>query len=451
VTKVPNQIPAHIRPATPEDAGAIASVHVRAWQAAYQGLMPQDYLDRLDVGARTATWREILAAPSDVFVAEAADRTILGFIGLSPSRDGDRDPAATGELQAIYLAPEAWGRGTGRQLMATAIARLASRGFSRAALWVLETNVRARRFYEAAGWTPDGVTKQDDRHGFPISEIRYARALPPHAAQAGTWRLGDLTVNRMGFGAMRLGDDADRAIQVLRRAIDLGVNHIDTAAFYLSANELISRALKPYPDDLVIATKVWPGRHPSGEWYWASPARLRGQVEENLRVLGRDHLDVVNLRVPPSGRTGSIARHFAALAELRDEGLVRHLGISNVTPAHLAEALAIAPVVCVQNRYAVGASAAEHGFVDMCGAQGIAYTPFSAIVTSDPEPAAITEIAAAHDATPAQVRLAWTLQRGPHVLAIPGTGNPAHLTGNVAAGSLRLTGGEVEVITGTSG
>src|SRR5216683_3218368 len=166
------------------------------------------------------------------------------------------------------------------------------------------------------------------------------------AASAGTWELGDLTVNRIGFGAMRLTGSAafglgtpgnrDRSISVLRRAVELGVNHIDTAAFYFSplrsANELINRALAPYPDDLVITTKVWPGRNPSGDWWWATPQQLRGQVEENLRQLGRDHLDVVNLRVPPSKATGSIAEHFGALAELRAAGLIRHLGISNVTP-----------------------------------------------------------------------------------------------------------------------
>ena len=122
---------------------------------------------------------------------------------------------------------------------------------------------------------------------------------------------------------------------MLRRAVELGVNHIDTAAFYFSAlrsaNELINRALAPYPDDLVITTKVWPGRDPSGEWWWAAPQQLRGQVEENLRQLGRDHLDVVNLRLPRSRRRGSITEHFGALASLRDAGLIRHLGISNVT------------------------------------------------------------------------------------------------------------------------
>src|SRR5271170_1144544 len=172
----------------------------------------------------------------------------------------------------------------------------------------------------------------------------------------------------MGFGTMRLTakpdgtpSDRERAIGVLRRAVELGVNHIDTAAFYFSplrsANELINTALAPYPGDLIIATKVGPGRDPSGEWLgWARPDQLRGQVEENLRQLGRDHLDVVNLR----RRTGqeSIAEHFGALAELRDAGLIRHLGVSDVSVDQLTEALLIAAVVCVQNRY--GLDLREH-------------------------------------------------------------------------------------------
>jgi aryl-alcohol dehydrogenase-like predicted oxidoreductase len=182
--------------------------------------------------------------------------------------------------------------------------------------------------------------------------------MPVAAAAAGSWTLGDLTVHRLGFGAMRLTGHRprevdvpaarDRSITVLRRAVELGVNHIDTAAFYFStlrsANELINTALAPYPDDLVIVTKVGPGRDPWGQWYTATPDQLRGQVEENLRQLGRDHLDVVNLR-----RMGqdSIAEHFGALAEVQRAGLIRHLGVSGVTVAQLNEALAIAPVVCV--------------------------------------------------------------------------------------------------------
>ncbi len=267
-------------------------------------------------------------------------------------------------------------------------------------------------------------------------------------AAAGTWTLGDLTVNRLGFGAMRLTGDRASSIQVLRRAVELGVNHIDTAAFYFSplrsANELINRALAPYPDDLVIATKVGPGRDPSGTWLpWATPQQLRGQVEENLRQLGRDHLDLVNLRAYGAGPIGE---HFAALAELRDAGLIRHLGVSNVRPEQLAEAQAIAPVVCVQNRYGIGAPPEAHEFVRACGQQGVAFVPFFAIAgdrreagTRGTEDGAVLAVARAHGATPAQVRLAWTLHRGPHVLAIPGTGKVDHLVENVAAGALRLT------------
>ncbi|MFD8385465.1 aldo/keto reductase [Streptomyces sp. NPDC059679] len=289
----------------------------------------------------------------------------------------------------------------------------------------------------------------------------------PTAAAAGAWKLGDLTVNRLGFGAMRLTgsaafdlgtpSDRGRSIGVLRRAIELGVNHIDTAAFYFSslrsANELINRALAPYPDDLVIATKVWPARDPSGAWWWATPDQLRGQVEENLRQLGRDHLDVVNLRVPPSRRSGSIAEHFGALAALRDAGLIRHLGLSNVTPEQLAEAQAIAPVVCVQNAYGVGAPAEERDFLRACGEQGIAFVPFYAIAGAGRDSGAratdgeaVLAAARAHRVTPAQVRLAWTLRQGPHVLAIPGTGNPDHLVENVAAAALRLSDDEASVI-----
>jgi len=285
------------------------------------------------------------------------------------------------------------------------------------------------------------------------------------AAAAGTWTLGDLTVNRMGFGAMRLPQtgraliadatpgDRDRAIAVLRRAVELGVNHIDTAAFYFSplraANELINTALAPYPDGLVIVTKVGPGRDPSGEWLPAArPDQLRGQVEENLRQLGRDHLDVVNLRRMPSME--SLAEHFGALAELRDAGLIRHLGVSGVSPEQLAEAQAVAPVVCVQNRYGIGASPEAHAFVDACGDQGVAFVPFFTIAgqgggagaTGAEHPEVLT-VARDHGATAAQVRLAWTLQRGPHVLAIPGTGDPGHLADNVAAGALRLSPDEL--------
>jgi pyridoxine 4-dehydrogenase len=285
------------------------------------------------------------------------------------------------------------------------------------------------------------------------------------AADAGTWELGDLVVNRLGFGSMRLPQtgralmpdavprDRDQAITVLRRAVELGVNHIDTAAFYFSplrsANELINSALAPYPDDLVIVTKIGPGRDPWGEWTdRARPDQLRGQVEENLRQLGRDYLDVVNLRVMQDQT--SIAEHVGALADLRHAGLIRHVGVSGVTPGLLAEAQSIAPVVCVQNRYGIGASATEHEFVDACGRQGIAFVPFFTIAgegrgagVTGTENADVLTVARAHHATAAQVRLAWALQRGPHVLVIPGTGDPDHLAANVAAAALRLTGDEM--------
>ncbi|MFG3706882.1 aldo/keto reductase [Micromonospora sp. NPDC047670] len=273
------------------------------------------------------------------------------------------------------------------------------------------------------------------------------------ADSAGTWTLGDLTVNRIGFGAMRLtgngsaASDRDRAVGVLRLAVELGVNHIDTAAFYFSplrsANELINTALSPYADELVITTKVGPGRDPSGEWLpLARPDQLRGQVEENLRQLGRDHLDVVNLR---QHGLDSVAEHFGALADLRDAGLIRHLGLSNIRPHHLAQAQAIAPVVCVQNPYGVDTRRTHDDFVRTCGEQGVAFVPFFAIA-GDGRAAggvatneAVHAIARAHGVTPAQVRIAWTLSRGPHLLAIPGTGNPDHLVENLAAGALRLS------------
>ncbi|MDF6045261.1 aldo/keto reductase [Streptomyces sp. JH14] len=288
------------------------------------------------------------------------------------------------------------------------------------------------------------------------------------AASAGTWDLGDLTVNRIGFGAMRLTgsaafdlgtpSDREQSISVLRRATELGVNHIDTAAFYFSsirsANELINRALAPYSENLVITTKVGPARDPSGAWITpARPDELRGQVEENLRQLGRDHLDVVNLRLMGQD---SVAEHFGALAELREAGLVRHLGISAIKAHHLAEAQAIAPVVCVQNRYGLDSRTTDaDDILRICGEQGIAFVPFFAIAGEGREKGAhsaasapatddvLLAVARAHGATAAQVRLAWTLHQGSHVLAIPGTGNPDHLVENVAAGALRLSADDI--------
>jgi aryl-alcohol dehydrogenase-like predicted oxidoreductase len=283
----------------------------------------------------------------------------------------------------------------------------------------------------------------------------------PNAAAAGTWRLGDRTVHRLGFGAMRLtgtaafhgGTPRDRAtsIAVLRRAVELGVNHVDTAAFYFSAlrsaNELVNAALAPFGGDVVVATKVGPRRDRAGGWSDAArPHELRGDVEENLRQLGRDHLDLVYLR---NMRWESIAEHFGALAELREAGLIRSLGVSGVTPAQLEEARAIAPVVAVQNRFGLG-HADDAELLRVCGEAGIAFVPYFAIAGprtagAAPDPAeavedeAVLAVAKAHAATPAQIRLAWTLAQGPHVLAIPGTGDPAHLEANIAAGAIRLS------------
>jgi pyridoxine 4-dehydrogenase len=299
-----------------------------------------------------------------------------------------------------------------------------------------------------------------------LNEERVVSSDQVKAGASGTWLLGDLQVNRLGFGAMRLtgtgvfdrGAPSDRArsIAALRPAIDHRGNHIDTAAFYFSrlrsANELINQALAPYPDSLVITTKVGPGRDPSGEWLpWATPEQLRGQVEENLRMLGLDVLAVVNLRVPGPG---SIANHFGTLERLREEGLIRHLGVSGVTLDQLAEAQTIAPVVCVQNRLSVDAQLADSDDVlRACGDRGIAFVPFFAVAGAGrhlgPHAGELDEvstIAAAHGVSAAQVRLAWTLQQGPHVLAIPGSSNPDHVTDNVGAGSLRLSDEEMTLL-----
>lgn len=283
------------------------------------------------------------------------------------------------------------------------------------------------------------------------------------AAAAGTWTLGDRTVHRMGFGSMRItaNPDRDLAIRVVRRAVDLGVNHIDTAAFYRSpggtlgvgegparwATDLIREALRPYPDDLVITTKVGPGDDPDRGFYQAATAaELRTQVEENVRRLGRDHLDVVNLRILRKPGHDSIAERFGALADMRREGLIRHLGLSNVRLDHIEEAQAIAPVVCVQNSYSIDHNRTDDELLRACGEHGIAYVPFFAIAGAQRESGAtsaqsdaLEAVAAAHHVSAHQVRLAWSLHQGDHVLAIPGTGNPDHVDQNVAAAGLRLT------------
>ncbi|MQA79279.1 MAG: aldo/keto reductase [Streptosporangiales bacterium] len=294
------------------------------------------------------------------------------------------------------------------------------------------------------------------------------------AAAAGTWTLGDRTVSRMGFGSMRLTADPDRerAIRVLRTAIELGVNHVDTATFYVSpggtlgvgtglpryATDLIREALAPYPDDLVITTKVgFAANQANGVSEVCTPEDLRSQVEENLRRLGRDHLDVVNLRIVKRPSRDSVAERFGALADMRAAGLIRHLGLSNVRADHIDEAATIAPVVCVQNNYALDNNRTDDALLHACGERGIAYVPFFALAGANREKGATSDhseairaVAQAHGVSEHQVRLAWTLHQGPHVLAIPGTGDPDHLVQNVAAGALRLTDEELAVLDGTT-
>jgi aryl-alcohol dehydrogenase-like predicted oxidoreductase len=271
---------------------------------------------------------------------------------------------------------------------------------------------------------------------------------------------GDLTINRLGFGAMRLAmgtfDGPARApqsgIAVLRRAVELGVNHIDTAGFYgrgaVRANELIRTALAPYRDGLVIATKVGPLPGPDGvPTGQATPDQLRGLVEADLRSLGLDRLDLVYLRV--GGMTGpggeSIAERFAVLAELREQGLIRHLGVSNVDATQFAEAQAIAPVAAVQNRHSD-----DSGLMARCEETGIAYVPYfplgGGVVPLDGE--RLGKVAARLGATTAQVAIAALLAASPSVLAIPGTGRLDHLEENLAANDLTLSDEDLSDLRG---
>lgn len=171
-----------IRAALPENASDIAIVHVRSWQSAYQGLVPQPYLDGLDPVQRTARWEKNLSETDfphiGILLAEA-DGQVLGFVSYGPTHDHDADPQQIGQIYAIYLMPDGWGKGTGRQLMTAALERMTEAGFNQATLWVLDSNVRARRFYEAGGWSADGSVVQDDSRGFPLTEVRYQRALRP--------------------------------------------------------------------------------------------------------------------------------------------------------------------------------------------------------------------------------------------------------------------------------
>jgi aryl-alcohol dehydrogenase-like predicted oxidoreductase len=259
------------------------------------------------------------------------------------------------------------------------------------------------------------------------------------------------TLNRMGYGAMQLAGpqvwgpprDVDAAIAVLREAVAAGVNHIDTSDFYGPhvTNQIIRQALHPYPDGLVIVTKVGARRGDDKSWIHAlSRQELVDAVHDNLRNLGLDALDVVNLRV--GGLTGpsagSIEQPLTVLADIKQQGLIRHLGLSNVFPEQLAEAQAITEIVCVQNFYNV-AHRDDDAFIENLARQGIAYVPFFPLGGFTPlQSSALDAAAASLPATPMQVALAWLLQRSPNILLIPGTSSVAHLRDNLHAATLRL-------------
>ncbi|MEP6559667.1 MAG: oxidoreductase [Nakamurella sp.] len=289
----------------------------------------------------------------------------------------------------------------------------------------------------------------------------------PGATSAGQFLLGGQTpVNRIGYGAMRLSGpniigparDHDEAIAVLRRAVELGVNHIDTSDYYgpYTVNQLIREALHPYPADLVLVTKVGARRTPDGGWPAAlSAAELTQAVHDNLDHLGVDRIDVVNLRMPdkPGGPSidGSLAEPFELLAGLREQGLIHHLGVSNVGAAQLAEAQAIAPVVGVQNMYNI-VSRGDDALVDSCAAQGIAFTPFFPVGGFSPlQNDLLSTVAAGHGVSAMQLAIAWLLARSPAILAIPGTSSVAHLEENIAAGAVRLSEAELDLLNGLAG
>jgi pyridoxine 4-dehydrogenase len=270
---------------------------------------------------------------------------------------------------------------------------------------------------------------------------------------AGSFTLpgNSMTLNRMGYGAMQLAgpgvwgppQDVNTAITVLREAVESGVNHIDTSDYYGPhvTNQLIKQALYPYAKDLVIVTKVGARRGPDKSWIHAlSRHELVDAVHDNLRNLGLDHLDVVNLRV--GGITepgqGSIEEPLIVIAELKRQGLIRHIGLSNISPKQLAEARTIAEIVCVQNFYNV-AHRNDDAFIDDLAAQGIAYVPFFPLGGFTPLQSSTLDAAAASlDATPMQVALAWLLQRSPNILLIPGTSAVEHLRENLRAATLQI-------------
>jgi len=275
-----------------------------------------------------------------------------------------------------------------------------------------------------------------------------------------THTLGDRTVHRLGYGAMQLagpgvfGPPKDRAaaLAVLREAVERGVDHIDTSDFYGPhvTNQIIREALAPYPKDLVIVTKVGAVRDASGGWLPAfSPEQLAQAVHDNLRHLGLDVLEVVNLRAmfdTHGPAEGSIEAPLTALAELQHKGLVRHVGLSNVTPTQVAEGRGICPIVCVQNHYNL-VHRQDDALIDALARDGIPYVPFFPLGGFSPlQSAGLSEVAERLGATPMQVALAWLLRRSPNILLIPGTSSVDHLRENLAAAKLDLPADAIEAL-----
>ena len=271
--------------------------------------------------------------------------------------------------------------------------------------------------------------------------------------QAGRYMLGDLGVCRMGYGAMQLAGphvfgppkDRQQAIAVLRSALEMGVNHIDTSDFYGPhiTNQIIREALHPYRDDLVIVTKIGARRGKDASWQKAmTPAELESAVHDNLRNLGLEVLDVVNLRLMfdvMGPAEGDLEEPLTALAELKHKGLVRHIGLSNATSRQIAQARTITEIVCVQNQYNL-AHRGDDALIEHLSKEGIAYVPFFPLGGFSPlQSATLEQVAADCGATPLQTALAWLLQRSPNILLIPGTSSLGHLQQNIAAAALSLS------------
>ena len=274
----------------------------------------------------------------------------------------------------------------------------------------------------------------------------------PTSLPGGTWALGDLTVTRFGYGAMQLAGpgvmgppaDRDSALAVLREAAGLGITHIDTSSAYgpRVTNQLIRRALHPYPEALHIVTKVGATRDSHGGWPPArDPESLRRSVSENLEELDLEALDVVNLRLgnAQGPQPGSLAEPFETLVGLQQQGLIRHLGVSNATAEQVAEARTIAPIACVQNMYNL-AYRHDDKLIDELAEQGTAYVPFFPLGGFSPlQSSALSAVADRLDATPMSIALAWLLQRSPNILLIPGTSSAAHLRQNADGAGLSLS------------